>query len=161
MEQVRQASSDDLDRIGELVAEFAIDRAGRRGADLTRAADEGGVLPDPTGTSLALYVTHPSQMALVGTLDDWVAAVALCRVDDEGGERRGVLDVCFVDPGAREVGLGHLLLDRSLEWFAVQRCRGVDGTAFPGDRMAKSFFESAGFKARLLVMHLPIVGPTD
>jgi len=26
--------------------------------------------------------------------------------------------------------------------------------------MAKSFFESAGFKARLLVMHLPIDGPT-
>lgn len=161
MEQVRQASSDDLVRIGELVLDFAIDRAGRRGADLTRADDGGGVLPDSTGTSLALYVTHPSQLALVGTLDDWVAAVALCRVDDGGGERRGVLDVCFVDPGAREVGLGHLLLERSLEWFAGQRCLGVDGTALPGDRMAKSFFESAGFKARLLVMHLPIDGPTD
>ena len=162
MEQVRQASSDDLHRIGQLVADFAVDRAGHRGADLTRPADGGGELPDPTGTSLALYVTQPNRLALVGTLDDWVAAVALCRVDDEGGERRGVLDVCFVDPGAREVGLGHLLLERSLEWFAGQRCRGVDGAAFPGDRMAKSFFEAAGFKARLLVMHLPIDGqPTD
>jgi len=161
MEQVRQASSDDLDRIGELVADFVVDRARLRGAGLTRTVDEGGVVPDPTGTSLAHYVTHPNQLALVGTLDDWVAAVALCRVDDGGGERRGVLDVCFVDPGAREVGLGHLLLERSLEWFGVQRCCGVDGTAFPGDRMAKSFFESAGFKARLLVMHMPIDGPTD
>lgn len=161
MEQVRQASSDDLDRIGELVTELAVDRAARRGADLTRASDGGGRPPDPTGASLALYVTDPTRTVLLGTLDDWVAAVALCRVDDDGGERRGVLDVCFVEPGAREVGLGHLLLERSLEWFAGQRCSGVDGTAFPGDRMAKSFFESAGFKARLLVMYLPIDGPTD
>lgn len=160
MEQVREASFDDLDRINELAADFVIDRATRRGADLTRAAD-GGVPPDPTGASLSPYVTEPSRTALVGTLDDWVAAVALCRVDDGGGERRGVLDACFVEPGAREVGLGHLLLERSLEWFAAQGCRGVDGTAFPGDRMAKSFFESAGFKARLLVMHLPIDGPND
>jgi GNAT superfamily N-acetyltransferase len=98
-------------------------------------------------------------MALVGTLDDWVAAVALCRVDDGVGGRRGVLDVCFVEPGAREVGLGHLLLERSLEWFGTQQCDGVDGTAFPGDRMAKSFFESAGFKARLLLMHRAIDVP--
>jgi GNAT superfamily N-acetyltransferase len=156
MERVRQASSDDLDRIGELVTDFAADRAARRGADLTRPADGSGVPPDPTGASLAPYVSDPTRMALVGTLDDWVAAVALCRVHDGGGDRRGVLDVCFVEPGAREVGLGHLLLERSLEWFAAQRCHGVDGTAFPGDRMAKNFFESAGFKARLLVMHLPI-----
>ena len=73
MEQVRQASSDDLDRIRELVADFAIDRAARRGADLTRAADDGGVPPDPTGASLSSYVTDTSRTALVGTLDDWVA----------------------------------------------------------------------------------------
>ena len=32
-------------------------------------------------------------------------------------------------------------------------CRWVDGTALPGDRGAKNFYESAGFKARLLTMH--------
>ena len=156
MERVRQASTGDLDRIGELVTEFAADRAARRGADLIHPADGGGVPPDPTGASLAAYVVEPTRLALVGTLDDWVAGVALCRVDVEAGERRGMLDACFVEPGAREVGLGHLLLEQSLEWFTAQRCNGVDGTAFPGDRLAKSFFESAGFKARLLVMHLPI-----
>jgi GNAT superfamily N-acetyltransferase len=161
MEQVRQATTDDLDRLVELVAAFDLDRAGRRGADLTRASDSDGSLPDASVASLAPYVADPARTALVGTLDDWVAAVALCRVDDGGGERRGVLDVCFVESGARQVGLGHLLVERALEWFTAVGCAGVDGTAFPGDREAKNFFESAGFKARLLVMHRPIEGPTD
>jgi hypothetical protein len=29
----------------------------------------------------------------------------------------------------------------------------VDGIALPGDRQAKNFYESAGFKARMLTMH--------
>ena len=52
--------------------------------------------------------------------------------------------------------MGRLLLDRSLAWMAEQGCAGVDGTALPGDRGAKSFYESAGFKARLLTMHRPL-----
>jgi GNAT superfamily N-acetyltransferase len=92
----------------------------------------------------------------VGTLDDWVAGAALCRVVADGAARRGVLDLCFVEEGAREVGLGHLLLEATLDWFRAQGCTGVDGTAHPGDRTAKNFFESAGFKARLLVMHRPL-----
>ena len=153
MEQVRQASTDDLDRLVELVADSVADRSDRRGAELTRPSDGGGVPPDPVAASLAAYVTRPDRTALVGTLDDWVAGVVLCRVDDGGVGRRGVLDLCFVEPGAREVGLGHMLVERALGWFGSQGCTGVDGTAFPGDRGAKNFFESAGFKARLLVMH--------
>ena len=68
----------------------------------------------------------------------------------------GVLDLCFVESGAREVGLGHLLVEHALAWFREQGCTGVDGSAHPGDRAAKNFFESAGFKARLLVMHRPL-----
>src|SRR5665213_2107784 len=100
MEQVRQASTEDLDRLVDLVA----DRSDRRGADLTRPSDGGGTPPDPVEASLAAYVTDPERTALVGTLEDWVAGVALCRVDDGGVGRRGVLDLCFVEPGAREVG---------------------------------------------------------
>ena len=44
-------------------------------------------------------------------------------------------------------------MDQVLAWCTDHQCRGIDGFAFPGDRGAKSFFESAGFKARLLVMH--------
>ena len=156
MEQVRTAETGDLGRLIELVADYHTERTGRRGADLVRPGDGLGALPPATEASLAPYVSDGERAALLGTLDDWVAAVALCRIDRGGGGRRGVLDVCFVEPGAREVGLGHLLLEHALDWFTVSGCEGVDGTALPGDREAKNFFESAGFKARRLVMHKPL-----
>ena len=70
--------------------------------------------------------------------------------------RRGVLDACYVEPGARGVGLGRLLLDAAVVLAGGPRVRGVDGIALPGDRGAKNFYESAGFKARLLTMHRQI-----
>jgi GNAT superfamily N-acetyltransferase len=156
VEKVRTASAGDLDRLVELVATFRGNRTERRGADLVHSDDDGGSVPVPTREGVSPYLSEAGRTALVGTLDDWVAAVALCRVVDAGAVPRGVLDVCFVDEGAREVGLGHLLVERSLDWFGSEGCSGVDGIALPGDRVAKNFFESAGFKARLLVMHRPL-----
>jgi len=156
VEEVRTADGDDLDRLVELAADFHASSVGRRGVGNARAGDEGGHPPEPSRDEVGAYVTEPGRAALVGLLDNWVAGAALCRVDQTDGDHRGVLDMCFVEQGAREVGLGRLLLERSLDWFREHGCTGVDGTAFPGDRDAKQFFESAGFKARLLVMHLPL-----
>ncbi len=156
VEQVRTAGPDDVTRLVELTAAFDEAAGGRRGGDRTLPTDAGGRTPDAMDGAVGAYVTGEGRTALVGLLDGWVAGAALCRVDGSGGGRRGILDVCFVEPGAREVGLGRLLLDRSLDWFRSEGCTGVDGSAFPGDREAKQFFEAAGFKARLLVMHLSL-----
>ncbi len=150
------ATDRDVHRLVELTTAFHAERGGLRGAGLVHPSDAGGRPPETTTDSVARYVAEPLRTALVGTLDGWEAGAALCRIEDADGERRGVIDVCFVETGAREVGLGQLLLKRSIEWFRSQRCCGVDGSAFPGDRGAKQFYESAGFKARLLVMHLPL-----
>jgi len=155
VEQVRSAGAGDVERLVELTADFRSAVATKRGGTDTRGADEGGHPPEASHEALAAYVAGPGTTALVGLLDTWTAGMALCRVGGGGG-RRGLLDVCYVEPGAREVGLGQLLLERSVAWFRSQGCTGVDGTAFPGDREAKQFYESAGFKARLLVMHLPL-----
>ena len=88
MERVRQATTEDLDRLVELVAGFVADRSRHRGGDLVRDDDAGGVSPEPVVGSLAAYVSDPGRTALVGTLDDWVAGAALCRVDDGGAGRR-------------------------------------------------------------------------
>ncbi len=156
MEQVREATAHDVDRLIELTAAFHGATDGQRGAAAAHGTDPGGHAPSATEAAVAPYLSGPDRTALVGTLDDWVAGAALCRVVGADGDRRGVLDVCFVEPGAREVGLGQLLLEHSLDWFRARHCAGVDGTALPGDRAAKQFYESAGFKARLLVMHLPL-----
>ena len=154
VEQVRTAGEGDLSRLVELTAAFRAASSDERGGTAVHPTDAGGRAPAPTDLGVAAYLSDPGRTALVGLLDDWTAGAARCRVDEAGDARRGVLDVCFVEPGAREVGLGRRLLDEALAWFRSQGCAAVDGTAFPGDREAKQFFESAGFKARLLVMHL-------
>jgi GNAT superfamily N-acetyltransferase len=65
----------------------------------------------------------------------------------------GVIDELFVAEPARAVGLGETLLGALVAWCVAAQCIGIDATALPGDRLAKNFFESAGFKARRLVMH--------
>ena len=156
MEQVRSATAEDVNRLVELTAAFHDATLGRRGSAHARPGDVGSQVTGAVQDVVAGYVGTSGHAALVGLLDGWTAGAALCRIDDVEGDRRGVLDVCFVEPGARGVGLGQLLIERSLEWFRDEGCTGVDGTAFPGDREAKQFFESAGFKARLLVMYLPL-----
>jgi GNAT superfamily N-acetyltransferase len=55
------------------------------------------------------------------------------------------------------VGVGRVLLDTLVAWLAGAGCRAVDVTALPGDRDTKNFLEGAGFKARLLTMHRPLL----
>ena len=155
VEQVRSATTDDLDRLVELVAAFLASRADRRGAALARPSDSGGRLrlrrrrtrPVRVGPDVRPWWAPWTTGSPVRPCAGWRRT---------GHDRRGVLDLCFVEDGAREVGLGHLLVESALDWFRGHGCTGVDGTAHPGDRAAKNFFESAGFKARLLVMHRPL-----
>ncbi len=71
-----------------------------------------------------------------------------------------MLDACYVEPEARGVGIGHLLVAAAVRWFADHGADGIDGIALPGDRQAKNFFESAGFKARMLD-HVPVARVTE
>jgi GNAT superfamily N-acetyltransferase len=107
--------------------------------------------------AFAARLADPSRLTMVGTIDEVVMGMALGRIETlRDGDRLGQLDGCYVDPGARSVGLGHLLIDAVMSWFEGERCIGADGIVLPGDRDGKNFFESAGFKARLLVMHRAI-----
>jgi ribosomal protein S18 acetylase RimI-like enzyme len=90
---------------------------------------------------------------VVGTLDQAVIGFAMCHVVDDDQARRGVLDACYVEPEARGVGVGRLLLEALVSWLEARGCEGVDGVALPGDRGAKNFYESAGFKARMITMY--------
>ena len=154
MESVRVASLDDDSRLVELCAELVAGISAQRGGPLL--IDPG--LDEPTGAALAgrlrLLLDRPDSLVLVGTLDEVVVGLAVSTVQQIAGRgRRGVLGACYVEPGARGVGVGRLLLDRALSWFEECGCDGVDGTALPGDRESKNFYESAGFRARMLTMH--------
>jgi GNAT superfamily N-acetyltransferase len=154
VESVRAASDHDRDRLGELAEELVAAMTAQRGGALlvesALAVPGGADLAD----RLAVLMGSPEALVLVGTLDAIVVAFAVSTFEEDGaGVRRGRFGACFVEEGARGVGVGRLLLDRSVSWMVEQGCAGVDGSALPGDRGAKTFYESAGFKARLLTMH--------
>jgi GNAT superfamily N-acetyltransferase len=152
MEAVRPATTGDLDRLGELGHEFVLGLATRRGGSLLLGTD--GADPDPAGLArrFADLVGDEDHRVLVGTVDRAVCGFALARLGGADGSI-GVLEACYVEPAARGVGVGRLLLDTVVAWLGEHGCSGVDGTALPGDREAKNFFEAAGFKARVLTMH--------
>jgi GNAT superfamily N-acetyltransferase len=163
VEAVREATSGDAGRLveltGELVGAVTSQRGGSFLVDPVIRTGDGGTGEDDGALDdqLRTWMEDPATVVLVGTVDEAVVGFALGRIEERGGHgRQGLLDACYVEPMARGVGVGRLLLDTVLAWLEGQGCLGVDGTALPGDRGAKNFFEAAGFKARMLTMHRPL-----
>ena len=151
IEGVRPASSEDLGRLAELASAGVAEQIGDRGGAIW-AVREARQLP--AGASLAALVDDPRHAVLCGTLDGAVVAYAVVRVEElRDGRALGVLTDVFVEPEAREVGLGELLVDEVVAWCRARDCAGVDALVLPGNRATKNFFEMLGFTARALVVH--------
>jgi GNAT superfamily N-acetyltransferase len=154
MEGVRVAKADDAQRCFELAEEFVSGLALRRGGSLllAQSGTSTGWISDVA--RFGQLLDDPDRLVLIGTLDGMVTGLAMGHVEPlPDGRPLGHLDACYVEPDARGVGLGRLLLDGVVGWLSDRKCVGVDGAALPGDREAKNFFEASGFKARLLTMH--------
>lgn len=157
MEGVRPAEGGDAAICAELCRRGLTEAQARRGgAILVRRELDlvGTALLRPGG--LDRLVADPGRLVLVGTLDAVVVGLLVARIDDVRGTALGVVELCYVQPEARGVGVGRALLDGALPWATSRRCRGLDVPALPGDRAAKQLLEAAGFQARALVMHRPL-----
>jgi GNAT superfamily N-acetyltransferase len=109
---------------------------------------------DAAFVALVALVARDDAALLVGTYDDVVVGFGAAHVEVlRDGSRLGVVDEIYVEPEARAVGVGELLVQQLVDFCRAAGCGGVDATALPGHRQAKNFFERAGFSARLLVMH--------
>jgi ribosomal protein S18 acetylase RimI-like enzyme len=130
---------------------------GPRVVELRRQAADG-LASQRGGRLLSAERTQRTAPALVvGTLDGVVVGYGSAWINHVGEDNvLGVIDEVYVEPGARGVGVGEAILTALADRLTAAGCTGLDGTALPGDRQAKGFFERHGFTARLLVMHRPL-----
>ncbi|MDQ6782342.1 MAG: GNAT family N-acetyltransferase [Actinomycetota bacterium] len=106
----------------------------------------------------------PDSIVVAGRIDDVVVGVAAARRHrpvSEPDRPVGVVDLLFVEPAARGVGVGEAMMDVVIGWAQEVGCHGIDACALPGARDAKAFFETVGLVTRLLVMHRSITPRPD
>ena len=149
MEAARPARAGDRERIDELRAEFFAELRAYRGGALWVREHMTAARPDESG-------------AFVGTLYDAVVGYGIVEVNElRDGGRIGTITELYVEPDAREVGVGETLVEALLEWCRDHGCSGVDATALPGHRAAKNFFEEQSFVSRSLTMYRELGGTGD
>lgn len=147
---VRAATADDLDELVRLSGLARVHVEGERGGTTYLARESR---PWPTERSLGADLSDPGRLVLVGTLGAVPFGYAVVSAEPVRGGTLAVVGDLFVEPGARGVGLGRMLMDRAVEWARERRCVGIDAVALPGDRETKNFFEAFGLVTRLLTVH--------
>ncbi len=136
-EGARPATAEDLERVAQLVAE----------ALRIPAEEAAGFVADHDGPG-ALFV---------GTYDGAVVGVAAAR-PPAGRVAVARLDLCYVEPAGRGVGVGEALIEGVAAWAASLGAGELEAVAEPGDRATKRLFEATGFKTRRLVLRRRVDG---
>ena len=146
-EEARPAVADDLPVLVEL----------HRQATEELRTEKGGAVwarQSRRHEPLTLDADGGRQLVLAGVIDEVVVGYARVVAEAlEGGGELAVLTDVYVEPGAREVGVGEALLDAAVAWAEARGCIGIDSVALPGMRATKNFFEAAGLVARAIVVH--------
>ena len=145
----RTATKDDLDLLAHLA------RSARAAAESERG---GAVFLDFDLPPLERFLERPDAVVVLGELDGAPLGLALAELQrpPSGAPPVARIDLIYVEPDARGVGLGEIIADHVVSWARDAGARGVDALVLPGMREGKNFLESAGYVARLIVMHRPI-----
>jgi GNAT superfamily N-acetyltransferase len=78
------------------------------------------------------------------------AVIGYAVVSTNGPAAR--IEAIYVEPEARELGVGEELLNAAIAWSVAQGCSTLDAVALPGDRHTKNFFETFGMVARAITV---------
>lgn len=110
------------------------------------------------GEELARTVGSPSggavsSVQVVGELEGCI--VGYCSVSFHSDDLATV-DQIYVEPEARRIGIAQEMLEAVVELAQIKGLRTLDALALPGGREVKNLLEGLGFKARLLVLNLPL-----
>lgn len=151
----RAAEPADLERLEELGRAAAEVVATQRGGPLHLLREAAPATR--AGFVAAMEAEH--RLVLVGTIGPIDGAEAVVGflvasvVQLAGSAPVAEVEALYVEPGAREVGVGEQLLGAAVGWAEGRGCRGIDAWALPGDRSTKNFFETFGLTARAILVH--------
>lgn len=148
MERVRPAQAADRQSCTRLLSQALVGAAAMRGG--------AALVGDATPVMLLGRWTAPGDEThlMVGEYDGVVVGLLAVTVASPGGGRRtGRVECCYVETGARGVGVGTALMEAAVDWCAARGCTDMDALALPGDRTTKQRLEAAGFTARLLTLN--------
>jgi GNAT superfamily N-acetyltransferase len=151
VEAVRLATEDDLPAVAALARAAIAELRETKGGEMWfRTAARA----EPVEDSLRAALGDPDQRLLVGTVDGVVVGYGAARVERlRDGGLLAVMDDIYVDPGARGVAVGEVVMGAAVEWARERGCVGIDSVALPGNRDTKNFFERFGLVARAIVVH--------
>lgn len=150
-ESVRHAVQSDHQVLQMLVEAARSELPDKKGGDVIHRLDKYSV--DPVVRALEA-IEDPSATVLLGAIDGTPVGYGLMTVGKVvDGTLHAVVEELYVDPGARAVGVGEVLIEALM---ADARSRGaiaIQSLALPGDRATKNFFESQGMVARSIMVH--------
>jgi GNAT superfamily N-acetyltransferase len=148
----RPAAPDDVGTIVSLYRELESEQAALR-----PVWPETEGLEDPLEASIGDLFANGRIIVVMGMLDDYPAGFLVAAIENlnERADRRelGVIRYIFTEEGARGVGVGQAMFDLAIEQLRGRGVAVFDAIVSPGHRLAKNFFESQGFKARLIAMN--------
>jgi GNAT superfamily N-acetyltransferase len=149
--ETRLGTQGDVPALVELYRRFRESLVSERGGARYLAKE---AFAEPLDAHFEAIVADDQRLVLLGTLDDVPVGTAVARLKElPDSSHLAIVEVLYVDPPAREVGVGEKLLEAVVDWAGQGDATGLDVSVLPGAREAKNFLEGAGFVARLLVMH--------
>jgi len=159
VEHARQADATDLGFIADLWDEAIAELGGQRGGFLLA----GSLTRADLASELKAAQADSDRLLVVGLLEEVSVGFASVFCDRQRREPIAAIELVYVQPDARQVGVAEAMIKEIMRWAGDRGCIGIDAPALPGSRSSKAFFEDNGFTARLLVMHHPIEsgGPQD
>jgi GNAT superfamily N-acetyltransferase len=153
VENARIAIATDLPDIVALAEALITELAPTRGGDVWARREAP---PARLRGYFESHIDDDARSLIVGTIDDiTVGFVTVQRERLRDGTDLGVIAELYVDPEARAIGVGEVMVNLAVEWCETVGCFGIDARALPGNRAAKNFFEMHGFVARSITMHRP------
>lgn len=160
MSASRRAAPPDAEAVARLAKLAREDLLARRGGAALLAEPAYGAA---CGEGAVSFLAEPTSAVWIGSwagADVGYAVASSIQAPPEGplgiqAQPEGPLGIVrciWVEPEARGLGVGELLMAAAVEWLRRGGVTAIDAPALPGDRSGKRLLEMGGFQARLLVM---------